>query len=213
MDGLFDLASEYRHINLLMKKKLLLLAFFAQTGFILLNSAVITREIFLSFYDKDSTKVDYFLGRLIRSLPFQVYGRISGGETGYGFFGFNVRSTGFLITEACGEVYTPQFKTFTGETRYECLRSNFIDYVDLFEQDRSATGLRDSLREGYLDLLIKNTASFSLKGVPLTCDSIRSGFYVLETPRLWDKAYHQETPYSLLPLKTINYVVRPGSSD
>lgn len=196
-----------------MKKKLLLLAFFAQIGFIFLNSAVITREIFLNFYDKDSTKVDYFLGRLIRSLPFQVYGRISGGETGYGFFGFNVRSTGLLITEACGEVYTPQFKTFTGETRYECLRSNFIDYVDLIGKDRAATSIRDSLREGYLDLLIKNTASFTLKGVSLTCDSIQSGFYVLETPRLWNESHGLKTLYSLMPLKTINYVVRPGSLD
>lgn len=200
-------------INPGMKKRLLLLAFFVQIGFIFLNSAVITREVFLSFYDKDPTVADYYLGKLIRSLPFQVYGRISGGETGYGFFGFNVRSTGFLLTEACGEVYAPQFKTFAGETRYECLRSNFIDYVDLFEKDQSPSRLRDSLREGYLDLLIKNTASFALEGIEINCDSIKTGFYILETPQLWDKTYGRETQYSLTPLKTFSYVVSPGSSD
>ena len=196
-----------------MKKRLLLLAFFVQIGFIFLNSAVITREVFLSFYEKDPTAADYFLGRLIRSLPFQAYGRISGGETGYGFFGFNVRSTGFLLTEACGEVHAPQFKTFTGETRFECLRSNFIDYVDLFEKDITAARYRDSLREEYLDLMIKSTASFALKGIPLTCDSIKSGFYILETPQLWDKTHGRETQYALTPLKTFSYVVKAGSPD
>jgi len=196
-----------------MKKKLLILAFFLHLGFIFLNSAVITREIFVSFFDKKASKTDLFLSDLIRSLPFKLYGRFSGCETGYGFFGFNVRSTGFLMTEACGKAYNPEFRTFEGEIRYECLRSNFIDYVDVFEKEKSGPGPQDSIREEYLDLLIKSNASFVLRGVSLPCDSVTTGFYVLETPRLWDKVRGRSSAYSLSPLKTLHYVVRPEPSN
>ena len=71
-----------------------------------------TRETYVDFFDKKSNYFDFICGKIIRHPFFQIYGRYTGIETGYGFFGFNVRSTGFVINEYCGKTSNPEFNSF-----------------------------------------------------------------------------------------------------
>lgn len=190
-----------------MKRLAFILFFLFHIGFIALNSVVMTRETHLDFFHKRSNALDAFLGDLIRTPFLLYYGRYTGTETGYGFFGFNVKSTGFVITEACGQKFTPTFQTVEAENRFAGLRSQFIDYIDYWERQKKYGNKMDTLRENYLDLVLKNIATFSVKGQSLPCDSVKTGYYLLELPFLAETTPDSIPAPTLFPLKSYTYAI------
>ena len=193
-----------------MKRALLLIFFCIHLGFLVFNNAVMTRETHVEFFERKGTRLDTLLSRIIRHPAFLAYGRITGLETGYGFFGFNVRSTGFVITENCGQAFYPEFQSLEAENRYSGLRGAYIDYLKYKHPIGRTTSPIDSLQEDYLDLVLKNVAAFSLKGKALACDSTFTGYYILEVPTLKEASSGAAPSPSLVPVKKFAYVVRDG---
>jgi len=191
-----------------MKRVIFLLFSCFHLAFLILNNASVTRETYLKFFNKKGTYVDSIVSRVIRHSAFLTYGRLTGLETGYGFFGFNVRSTGFVLAENCGEVYYPKFRTLEGENRYSGLRGIYIDYLEYMHPVGREKHRLDSLQEKYLDLVLKNVTAFSLRDKPLACDSTFSGYYILEIPTLKEVRSGTAPMPSLLPVKKLAYVVR-----
>lgn len=171
-----------------------------------------TRETHVELLNQRETRLDTLLGRVIRHPVFQAYGRLTGLETGYGFFGFNVRSTGFVITESCGQAFYPELHSLEAENRYSGLRGVYIDYLKYKYPVNRPTSEVDSLREDYLDLVLKSVAAFSLKGKPLACDSAYTGYYILEIPTLKEAYSGAGSMPSLVPVKKFAYVVRDGNA-
>ena len=195
-----------------MKRRALLFFFCVHLGFLVFNNAVMTRETQVEFFNQRETRLDTLLGRVIRHPVFQAYGRMTGLETGYGFFGFNVRSTGFVVTENCGQAFYPEFHSLEAENRYSGLRGVYIDYLKYkYPVNRPASAV-DSLQEDYLDLVLKNVATFSLKGKQLACDSTYTGYYILEIPTLKEARSEATSVPNLVPVKKIAYVVRDGNA-
>lgn len=188
-----------------MKKLVLLLFLFVHIVILVINNSVMTRETYLEFFDKKNTYFDFISGRIIRNLFFQVYGKYSGIETGYGFFGFNVRSTGFVINEYCGKSLGPQFNSLEAENRYSGLRGIYIDYLKYKYPKNRKMNQVDSLLEDYLDLVLKNVSAYSLRGKEVNCDSVLTGYYILELPKLSELRKNPDLKYDLLPVKKFVY--------
>lgn len=166
-----------------------------------------TRETYVDFFDKKSNSFDFICGKIIRHPFFQIYGKYTGIETGYGFFGFNVRSTGFVINEYCGKTSNPEFNSLEAENRYGSLRSLYIDYLKYQFPDNRKTNQVDSMSEDYLDLVLKNVSAFSMRGKVVDCDSVLTGYYILEVPKLVDLENGAELNYELLPVKKFVYAI------
>jgi hypothetical protein len=157
--------------------------------------------------NKKSNYFDFICGKIIRNSFFQIYGKYTGIETGYGFFGFNVRSTGFVINEYCGKTSNPEFNSLEAENRYGSLRSLYIDYLKYqFPENRKANQV-DGMFEDYLDLVLKNVSAFSMRGKVVDCDSVLTGYYILELPKLVDLKNDAEINYELLPVKKFVYAI------
>jgi len=175
-------------------------------GFLLVNNVVMSRETYIEFFEKKTTRMDSWWMKLIRQPWFQAYGRLTGLETGYGFFGFNVRSTGFVIAENGGQTYIPRFRTLEGENRYSSYRGLHIEYLDYMDRQKYPPGQSKSLREKYLDLGLRSVAAYALRDQPLIGDTVFAGYYILELPTL-KQAHQGKSEKSLLPVKKFSYVV------
>lgn len=191
-----------------MKKLVLIVLLFLHIGILTIQNLVMTRETYVNFFKKKSSYLDLFGSKLIRNQFFQKYGKYTGIETGYGFFGFNVRSTGFVINEYCGETATPKFNSFEAEIRFSSLRSMYIDYLSYQYPENRKTTQVDSLLEDYLDLVLKNVSTFSMRGKKVACDSVLTGYYILEFPGLSDLKKGTELKYELLPVKKFIYAIK-----
>lgn len=176
-------------------------------GFLLVNNTVMSRETYLQFFEKEGTGMDAWWMRFIRNPWFQRYGRFTGLETGYGFFGFNVRSTGFVIAENCGHTYMPRFRSLEGENRYSSYRGLHIEYLDFMDSKKYPANQPKSSREKYLDLGLRSVAAFALRDEPLQCDTVFAGYYILELPTLKQAQQGKGAEKSLLPVKKFSYVV------
>ena len=190
-----------------MKKLFLVIFLFLHIGILIVNNSVMTRETYMDFFNKKSNYFDFLCGKIIRNSFFQIYGKYTGIETGYGFFGFNVRSTGFVINEYCGKTSNPEFNSLEAENRYGSLRSLYIDYLKYqFPENRKANQV-DGMLEDYLDLVLKNVSAFSMRGKVVDCDSVLTGYYILELPKLVDLKNGAELNYELLPIKKFVYAM------
>jgi len=61
------------------------------------------------------------------------------------------------------------------------------------------------MSEDYLDLVLKNVSAFSMRGKVVDCDSVLTGYYILEVPKLVDLKNVANLNYELSPIKKFVY--------
>ena len=111
-----------------MKKKLLYTWIGLHLLFIVLTNTVSTYNSYNEFHQrKDSCRPLNAMSKLMNAKLPRYYGRYTGAETGYGFFGINVRSNGILIGECGGKELTADFKSYETSLRFFSMTSALTD--------------------------------------------------------------------------------------
>ncbi len=128
----------------------------------------------------------------------QVYGRYTGAETGYGFFGINVRSNGMLIGECNGTAITPDFHSFETSLRFFSMGNSLTD-------DFIKPGAHTEMLSNYNDLVLKNIAVTLFQRHHCMDTGIAISYNMLDFPML-SAVRHGATPeYSQVKLISVNY--------
>jgi hypothetical protein len=97
---------------------------------------------------------------LLNAVPYNYYGRYTGAETGYGFFGINVRTNGLLIGECDGKKLSPVFASYETSLRFFTMANSATDGYISEAEGRTPDSLRGSLtvKQAYDNLVLKNIA-------------------------------------------------------
>ncbi|SHK83250.1 hypothetical protein SAMN05444266_101295 [Chitinophaga jiangningensis] len=131
--------------------------------------------------------------------PFlQRYGRYTGAETGYGFFGINVRSNGMLIGECNGEAITPEFHSFETTLRFFSMGNSLTD-------DFIKPGEHRQLLNDYNQLVMKNIAVTLFQRRHCMDTAIYISYNMLDFPMLQQVRSGAAPAYSQVKLISINY--------
>lgn len=151
------------------------------------------------------TAVDVPLPRLLLSRPARYYGRLTGAEHGYGFFGLNVRSNGTLLADCGGRKLEPTGRSFETSLRLITLANTLTDdWLDPAGAPRPRTGLLAD----YQALVLRNVA-FTLHqqaGSPDTALVLH--YNILSFPSLAEVRRGQAGEYAQHPFLTARYTFR-----
>jgi hypothetical protein len=101
------------------------------------------------------TAVDVPLPRLLNTPAARYYGRLTGAEHGYGFFGLNVRSNGTLLADCGGRKLEPTGRSFETSLRLITLANTLIDE---WLAPSGAPRPRTGLLADYQALVLRNVA-------------------------------------------------------
>ncbi|GGF06307.1 hypothetical protein [Hymenobacter cavernae] len=143
---------------------------------------------------------------LLRTQAARYYGRLTGAEHGYGFFGLNVRSNGALTGECGGQKLEPTGRSFETSLRLITLANTLTDdwLAPATVPQADAPLLAD-----YRALVVRNVA-FTLHqqaGCPDTAMDLR--YALLLYPSLAEARQGKPLTYALRPFLTVHYTFRP----
>jgi hypothetical protein len=142
----------------------------------------------------------------IEAKPLRYYGRYTGAETGYGFFGINVRSNGILIGECDGTPMTADFHSYETSLRFFSMANALTD--DFIRPDA-----RDSLPGGllgeYNNLVFKNIAVTLYQQHGCEDTTVMLSYNVLQFPTLQAVRTGTTPAYQLHKLVKAAYSLLP----
>lgn len=143
---------------------------------------------------------------LVEAVAIRYYGRYTGAETGYGFFGINVRSNGMLIGECGGTPMTADFKSYETTLRFFSMANALTD--DFIKPD-AHDSLPGGLLGEYNNLVFKNIAVTMYQQHGCVDSTVLLSYNVLQFPTL--QAVRTGTPpaYQLTKLVTGTYSLTP----
>lgn len=132
----------------------------------------------------------------------RYYGRYTGAETGYGFFGINVRSNGILIGECDGAPMMADFHSYETSLRFFSMANALTD--DLIKPD-AQDSLPGGLLGEYNNLIFKNIAVTLYQQHGCEDTTVMLSYNVLQFPTL--QAVRTGTPpaYQLHKLVKASY--------
>lgn len=142
----------------------------------------------------------------LEAKPIRYYGRYTGAETGYGFFGINVRSNGMLIGECDGTPITADFRSYETSLRFFSMANALTD--DFIKPD-AHDSLPGGLLGEYNNLVFKNIAVTLFQQHGCVDSTVILSYNVLQFPTL--QAVRAGTPreYQLTKLVTGTYSLTP----
>ncbi len=191
-----------------LKKPLLLGWIFFHLAFIILINANGSYSAYNQFNQKPNTFAPFVAAtKLFNTMPCRYYGRYTGAETGYGFFGINVRSNGILIAECGGNGLTADFNSYETSLRFFSMANALTD--DFMKTSQKTDSLKLAQGTDYMrafsNLVLKNIAvkMYQVNSCP---DSVISLSYnLLSYPTL--AAVNKGTPkrYQLTKLISVTY--------
>jgi hypothetical protein len=135
----------------------------------------------------------------------RVYAQVTGAGTGYGFFAPNVKSSGVVITESCGQKMMPHFNSFETKIRYHSLSSCLVDDIFNKRDSTQITKANVQLEMDYYNLAFKNIALKLMNDTGCTADSVSISYNVIALPTLAEKRTNKETPMTLLKYKELTF--------
>jgi hypothetical protein len=151
------------------------------------------------------TAVDRPLPRLLLSPVARYYGRLTGGEHGYGFFGLNVRSNGTLLADCGGRKLAPTGRSFETSLRLITLANTLTDEL------LSPTGAphpRTGLLADYQALVLRNVALTLHQQAGSPDTALVLHYNILAFPALAAVRRGQAGAYTQRPLLTARYTFR-----
>jgi hypothetical protein len=151
------------------------------------------------------TAVDVPLPRLLLSPPARYYGRLTGAEHGYGFFGLNVRSNGTLLADCGGRKLEPTGRSFETSLRMITLANTVTD------DWLTPTGVappRTALRADYQALVLRNVALTLHQQAGSPDTALVLHYNILSFPSLAEVRRGKAGVYTQRPLLTARYTLR-----
>ena len=188
-----------------MKKKIFIAWAAFHLCYIVAINCVSSHFAYCDFYHKKhSSLADAVIGFLY-SGPLIYYGKYTGAETGYGFFGVNVRSNGLFVAEADGKKLVPEFRSFETSLRFFSLSGALTD--NLLTKADTSDGQK--LLADFNELAIKNIAVKLYSDYHCTDTSVEISYNILEFPSL--KEYRQQkADYTLTKIRTFQFDLKNG---
>lgn len=174
---------------------------------IILVNSISAYKAYHEFYHSPETSVIVQkLTPLVEARAIRYYGRYTGAETGYGFFGINVRSNGMLIGECGGTPMTADFKSYETTLRFFSMANALTD--DFIKPD-AHDSLPGGLLGEYNNLVFKNIAVTMYQQHGCVDSTVLLSYNVLQFPTL--QAVRTGTPpaYQLTKLVTGTYSLTP----
>ncbi|MGI4864496.1 MAG: hypothetical protein ACRYFZ_11295 [Janthinobacterium lividum] len=154
---------------------------------------------------RQPTAEDVPLPRLLYSPPARYYGRLTGAEHGYGFFGLNVRSNGALLADCGGQKLEPTGRSFETSLRLITLANTLTD------EWLKPTGVAPpsaALQADYQALVLRNVA-LTLHQQAGRPDTVLVLHYnLLSFPTLAEVRRGAAGVYTQRPLLTARYTFR-----
>jgi hypothetical protein len=192
---------------LTMKKRLL----YTWIGFHLLFILLINSlSSYTSYHDFHHQKGDSYAAKLGTALIgkkfFRYYGRYTGAETGYGFFGINVRSNGILIGECGGKELTAEFNSYETSLRFFSMTNALTD--DFVKPGDSSHSQVKSIMSEYNKLVLKNIAVTMFQKGECEDSVVSVSYNVLGYPTLAAVRAGAPARYQLIKLITATYSLR-----
>jgi hypothetical protein len=178
--------------------------------YIVVHNILSTDRSYRDFHSlKPNPSIQKVASRFQTSTLLKSYGRYTGAETGYGFFGINVRSSGLFIAEAQGKKLLPDFESLESSVRFSSLSSTITD--PLLKPRTGDMTKPDSLVRVYNELVLKNIATTLYRKHNVSDSSITISYMLLEYPRL-SEFRRNPAGYSLIPVKTVEYSLKNDQS-
>ena len=187
-----------------MKKKLLYTWICLHLLYIVLVNMVSTYSSYNEFHHRKAGSRPFkVLSELVNAKYPRYYGRYTGAETGYGFFGINVRSNGMLIGECGGKELTADFISYETSLRFFSMTSALTD--DFIKPERQDTA---NIMSELNNLVFKNIAVTMFQKGQGQDSTVVLSYNLLSYPSL--SAVRAGTPprYQLMKLITASYSLR-----
>ncbi len=145
------------------------------------------------------------LPRLLASPAARYYGRLTGAEHGYGFFGLNVRSNGALLADCGGRKLELTGRSFETSLRLIALANTLTDeWLAAGDQPRPRAGLL----AGYQALVLRNVALTLHQQAGRPDTALTLHYNILAFPTLAAVRRGQAGVYTQWPLLTARYTFR-----
>jgi hypothetical protein len=188
-----------------MKKKLLYAWICCHLLFIILANTVSTYSSYNEFHHlKPNSATAKGMSDLMNAKFSRYYGRYTGAETGYGFFGINVRSNGMLIGECGGKQLTADFNSYETSLRFFSMTSALTDdFIKPGHQDE-AKNIMSELN----NLVFKNIAVTMFQKGDGADSTVVLSYNLLSYPTLAAVRTGSLPRYQLIKLITASYSLR-----
>ncbi|MCW3463535.1 hypothetical protein [Chitinophaga nivalis] len=178
--------------------------------FIFVVNAVTVYSSYKEFHREPNTfPLALTLEKWLNSHPARYYGRYTGAETGYGFFGINVRSNGLLMGECAGEGITADFHSYETSLRFFSMGNALTD--DLMKPgslDSLHKNGADSMMSAYNQLVFRNIAVTLFQRHHCQDTTTSLSYNLLDFPTLAAVKIGAAPDYTLVKLITVDYSLR-----
>lgn len=145
---------------------------------LILTGIISTDQLYSKYNEVKPTKAIEKIYKFQYNVFSQGYYRLTGTETGFGFFAPNVKSNGFLLPEFCNSKQDFSLLTNEGNSRFSTLVANATDYLTTRTKNKN-----ESVNK-YNELIIKNIALSVLSRTKLKCRDVKLSYYVIDYPSL-----------------------------
>ncbi|SFW79387.1 hypothetical protein SAMN05661012_04793 [Chitinophaga sancti] len=173
---------------------------------ILINSISAYKAYHEFYHTPASSAIVQRLTPFVEARAVRYYGRYTGAETGYGFFGINVRSNGILIGECDGTPMTADFKSYETSLRFFSMANALTD--DFIKPD-AHDSLPGGLLGEYNNLVFKNIAVTLYQQHGCMDSTVLLSYNVLQFPTLQAVRTGTAPAYQLTKLVTGTYSLTP----
>ncbi|UCJ08508.1 hypothetical protein KTO58_04780 [Chitinophaga pendula] len=179
--------------------------------FIFLMNAVTVYSSYQEFHQRrDSNRVASVVANLLNKAPARFYGRYTGAETGYGFFGINVRSNGIFLGECEGKVLTPDLRSYETTLRFFSMGNSLTDdFIKPGTQDSLSHHPAADIMNDYNQLVLRNIAVTLFQQHHCQDTAVALSYNLLDFPTLAAVRAGAAPQYSQVKLITVNYSLQP----
>ncbi|HVI45301.1 MAG TPA: hypothetical protein VM802_10540 [Chitinophaga sp.] len=175
--------------------------------FIFLVNTVSVYSSYKEFHQQPVTsRVAIAMEKLLNARPFMYYGRYTGAETGYGFFGINVRSNGVWMGECAGEGITADFRSYETTLRFFSMGNALTDdFIKPGAQDSVTKHLKGDIMNQYNQLVFRNIAATLFSKHHCLDTAMQLSYNMLDFPTLAAVRSGAPLRYSLIKAISVNY--------
>ncbi|NSL88299.1 hypothetical protein ECE50_015775 [Chitinophaga sp. Mgbs1] len=175
--------------------------------FIFLVNAVTVYSSYKEFHQEaNNNRAALAAEKILNATPCRYYGRYTGAETGYGFFGINVRSNGLLMGECAGEGITADFRSYETTLRFFSMGNALTDdFIKPHMQDSLPAGKGADIMNDLNQLVFKNIAVTLFQRHHCQDTSVSLSYNLLDFPTLAEVRAGAPASYQLMKIISVRY--------
>lgn len=175
--------------------------------FIILVNLTGAYRIYHEFFSTpQDSRPERLVATLLKEAPCSYYGRYTGAETGYGFFGMNVRSNGLLLGECDGKKLSPVFASYETSMRFFSMANTVTDRYLTGAEGKVPDSLHGNtnLVQAYDNLVLKNIAFTLFTKYGCSDSTATLSYNLLNFPSMKDLQRGAAPKYQLAKIITLH---------